>query len=147
MPLLIALVLVGHAVMHIGAVACGLLFVSTPPSIVTGTGVDLDALKTIAVVLTSVAVAGYLLAALVAAGIAIPRSWWRPLVVVASFASATMLVGLLSVAAVPGLAIDAVLVWAVLARSWQPTPPSVVAREERTRCTRATAPQVWGGSK
>ena len=122
MPLLIALVLVGHAVMHIGAVACGLLFVSTPPSIVTGSGVDLDALKTIAVVLTSVAVAGNVLAALAAAGIAIPRNWWRPLVVVASLASATMLVGLLSVAAVPGLAIDAVLAWAVLARSWQPTP-------------------------
>lgn len=121
MPLLIALVLVGHAVMHIGAVACGLLLVSTPPSIVTGTGVDFDALKVIAVVLTSVAVAGYLLAVLAAAGIVIPRNWWSPLVVVASVASATLLVGLLSPAAVPGLAIDAVLVWAVLARSWQPT--------------------------
>ena len=121
MPLLIALVLAGHAVMHIGAVACGLLFVSTPPSIVTGTGVDLDAVRAIAVAFTSVTVAGYLLAALAGAGIVVPRTWWRPLVVVASAASATVLVGLLSVPAVPGLAIDAVLVWAVLARSWQPT--------------------------
>ncbi len=116
--------------MHIGAVACGLLFVSTPPPIVTGSGVDLDAVKAIAVAFTSVAVTGYLLAALAAAGIVVPRNWWRPLVVVASVASATVLVGLLSVPAVPGLAIDAVLVWAVLARSWQPTP--VPGGRERT---------------
>jgi hypothetical protein len=122
MPLLVALVLVGHAVMHIGAVACGLMFASTPPSIVTGTGIALDAVKSIALVFTSVTVAGYLLAALACAGIVVPRSWWRPLVVVASVASAIMLLGLFSVPAVPGLAIDAALVWAVLARSWRPTP-------------------------
>ncbi len=122
MPLLIALVLVGHGVMHIGAVACGLLFASTPPSIVTGTGVNLDAVKAIAVVFTSVTVAGYLLAALAGAGILVPRSWRRPLVVVASLASATILVGLISLPAVPGLAIDAILVWAVVVPSWQPTP-------------------------
>lgn len=130
MSLLVALVLVGHAVMHIGAVACGLLFASTPPTIVTGTGVSLDAVTAIAVVLTSVAVAGYLSAALAGAGIVVPRHWWRPLVVVAAIASATMLVGLFSVPAVPGLAIDAVLVWAVLARSWQPSP--VLGGRERT---------------
>jgi hypothetical protein len=130
MPLLIALVLVGRAVMHIGAVACGLLFASTPPSIVTGTGVDVGAIKALAVAFTSVAVAGYLLAALAVAGIGVRRDWWRPLVVVASVASATMLLGLFSLPAVPGLAIDAVLVWAVLARSWQPT--SVRGGRERT---------------
>jgi hypothetical protein len=121
MPLLFALVLVGHAVMHIGAVAWGFLFVSTPPWIVTGTGVDFDAAKAIAVVFTSITVAGYLLAVLAGAGIVVPRNWWRPFVVAASLASATMLVGLFSLPAVPGLAIDAVLVWAVLVRSWQPT--------------------------
>jgi len=133
MPLLIALVLVGHAVMHIGAVACGLLFVSTPPSIVIGTGVDLDAIRAIAVVFTSVTVAGYLVAALAGAGIAVPRSWWRPLVVVASVVSATMLVGLFSVPAVPGLAIDAVLLWATLVRGWRPTPFSGGARHAFSR--------------
>jgi hypothetical protein len=133
MPLLIALVLVGHAVMHIGAVACGLLFVSTPPSIVAGTGVDSEAVKAVAVVLTSVTVAGYLFAALAGIGTVVPRSWWRPLVVVASVASATTLVGLIGLPVVPGLAIDAVLVWAVLARSWQPTP--VPAGRERTERT------------
>ncbi len=122
MPLLIALVLVGHAVMHIGAISCGLLFVSTPPWIVTGTGLDSDLVKAIAVMLTSITVASYLFAVLANAGILVPRSWWRPLVVVASVASATVLVGLFSLSAVPGLAIDAVLVWAVLARSWHPIP-------------------------
>jgi hypothetical protein len=147
MPLLIALVLVGHAVMHIGAVACGLLFVPTPPWIVTGTGVDFDAVKAIAVVLTSITVAGYLFAVLAGAGIVVPRSWWRPLVVVASVASATMLVGLFSLSAVPGLAIDAVLVWAVLARSWQPT-PILGSRASRTLGALEAA-QVYarGGSK
>jgi hypothetical protein len=133
MPLLIALVLVGHAVMHIGAVACVLLFVSTPPSIVTGTGVDLDAINAIAVVLTSVTVAGYLFAALAGAGIVVPRNWRRPLVVAASVASATLLVGLFSLQAVPGLAIDAVLVWAVLAGSSRPT--SVIGGLERSERT------------
>jgi hypothetical protein len=133
MPLLIALTLIGHAGMHIGAVACGLLFASTPPSIVTETGVDFDAVKAIAVVLTSVTVAGYLFAAMAGAGIFVPRSWWRPLVVIASVASATMLVALFSLPVVPGLAIDAVLVWAVLARSWQPTP--ILRGRERTAHT------------
>jgi hypothetical protein len=133
MPLLIALVLVGHAGMHIGAVACGLLFTSTPPSIVSGTGVDFDAVKAIAVAFTLVAVAGYLFAALGGAGIVVPRTLWRPLVVVASVASATMLVGLFSLPAVPGLAIDAVLLWAVLARSWRPSP--VLSGRERTEHT------------
>lgn len=122
MPLLIALVLVGHAAMHIGAVSCGLLFVSTPPSIVTATGVDLDLVKAVAVVLTSITVAGYLLAAMAGTGVLVPKGWWRSLVVVASVASAIMLVGLFSAPAVPGLAIDVVLVWAALARSWQPRP-------------------------
>jgi hypothetical protein len=133
MPLLIALVLVGHAVMHIGAVACGLLFASTPPSIVTGTGVDLDAIKANAVVFTSVTVAGYLLAALACAGILVPRNRRCPLVVAASVASAALLVGLFSLQAVPGLVIDAVLVWAVLAGSSRPAPVTGgLERSERT---------------
>ena len=86
----------------------------------TGTGIDLDAVKAIAVVFTSITVTGYLLAVLAGAGIIVPRNWWRPLVVVASVASATMLVGLFSLSAVPGLVIDAVLVWTVLDRFWQP---------------------------
>ena len=120
MSVLIALVLVGHALMHVGAVSCGLLFSSTPPWIVTGAGLDLGLVTSSAVVLTSLTVAGYLLAALAAAGVAVPRAWWRPLVVVASIASAVLLAGLFSPAAVPGLVLDAIFVWAVLGRSWQP---------------------------
>ncbi len=118
MPLLIALVLIAHAVMHIGAVSCTLLFVSTPPSIVSAMSVDFGAVKAIAILLTSVTVTGYFLAALAGTGVIVPRAWWRPLVVVASIASAILLVGLFSPAAVPGLAIDAALIWAA-ARTWQ----------------------------
>ncbi len=119
MRLLVALALVGHAVMHVGAVSCTLLFVSDPPSIVSATGVGFDAIKVVAIVLTSVTVTGYLLAALAGTGVLVPRAWWRPAVFVASIASAILLVGLFSAAAVPGLLIDGALLWAAAA-SWQP---------------------------
>lgn len=122
MSVLIALVLVGHALMHVGAVSCGLLFSSTPAGIVTGTGLDLGLVRSSAVLLTTLTVAGYLLAALAAVGIAVPRGWWRPLVVVASVASAVLLAGLFSPPALPGLVLDALFVGAVLGRSWQPAP-------------------------
>lgn len=122
MSALIALVLVGHALMHVGAVSCGLLFASTPSGIVPGAGLDLALVKASAILLTALTVAGYLLAALATARIAVPRGWWRPLVVVASVASAVLLAALFSPAALPGLALDALLVWAVLGRSWEPAP-------------------------
>ena len=120
MQLLVILVLVGHTAMHFGAVFCGPLFESTAPSIAAITGVDAAVVKAIAIVLTSITVAGYLLALLSGRGVLLPRRWWGPLVVVASVASAVVLVGSFEPPAVPGLAIDAVLVAVVLVRSWQP---------------------------
>lgn len=122
MSVLIALAFVGHALMHVGAVACGLLFASTPPGMVTAAGLDLGLVKSSAVFLTGLIVAGYLLAALAVVGIALPRGWWRPLVVAASVASAILLVGLFSPLALPGLVLDALLVWGALGRSRQPAP-------------------------
>jgi hypothetical protein len=121
MSLLVALVLAGHAVMHIGAVACGLLSGSMTPWVVADAGIDLALVKSIAVILASVTVIASLLAALAAAGICVPRTWWRPLASVASAASAVLLIALFSPMAVPGLVIDVVLLWLALVR-WQPEP-------------------------
>lgn len=50
------------------------------------------------------------------------RSLWEPLIVVASMASAMLPALFVTRWTPPGLVIDAVLVWATLARGWQPTP-------------------------
>lgn len=124
MSRLIAIGLVGHAVMHIGAVSCGLLFATGEPWLVTGAGLDAYLVDSSAILLTSGIVAGFVGAALVETGAIVPRSWRAPLIVVASIASATMLVALFSPPALPGLAIDALLLWSVLRRSLRHTGPA-----------------------
>lgn len=106
--------LVGHSAMHIGAVSCGLLFVAREPWLVTGAGVDAGLVDASAILVTAVVVAGFVGAALAETGIALPRSWRTPLIAIASTASALMLAALFSLPALPGLAIDALLLWWVL---------------------------------
>jgi hypothetical protein len=72
--------------------------------------------------LVAVTAIAYLLAALATAGILVPAGWWRPLVVVASIASATVLAFSPTGWTVPGLLIDAALLVAVLGPSWRPAP-------------------------
>ncbi len=124
MSRLIAIGLVGHAVMHIGAVSCGLLFATGEPWLVTGAGLDADLVDSSALLLTSGIVAGFVGAAFAEAGAIVPRSWRAPLIVVASVASATMLVALFSPPALPGLAIDALLLSSVLGRSLRHAGPA-----------------------
>ena len=117
MSRLIAIGLVGHAVMHIGAVSCGLLFATEEPWLVTGAGLDARLVDSSAILLSSGIVAGFVGAAFAEAGAIVPRSWRAPLIVVASIASAAMLVALFSPPVLPGLVIDALLLWSVLGRS------------------------------
>lgn len=117
MSRLIALGLVGHAVMHVGAVSCGLLFAAREPWLVTGAGIDAALVDSSAVLVTSAVVSGYVMAALAGSGIAVPRRWRASLIATASIGSAAMLAALFTPAALPGLAIDALLLWAVLVRS------------------------------
>jgi hypothetical protein len=128
MSRLISIGLVGHAVMHVGAVSCGLLFASGEPWLVTGAGLDARLVDSSAILLTSGVVAGFVGAALAEAGVLVPRSWRAPLIVVASTASAVMLAALFSPPVLPGLVIDALLLWSVLGRSLRQAGP---ARRDR----------------
>jgi hypothetical protein len=132
MSLLFALLLVVHAGIHVGYI-CGPAwpFVAIDPWLVTGLGAGPDTVRTVGIALVLVSFFAYLLAAVTAAGFM--RFLWRPLIVVASGASAIVLVLFVTPWTLPGLAIDAVLLWATLLRDWQPTPFFGRARHASSR--------------
>lgn len=122
MSLLLALLLVIHGGTHMGFLCSrSWPFEAGDPWLVTGLGADSDTVAGIGTALVLVAFFGFLIAALAAIGV-VPQRLWRPTVVVASTASAAALVLFPTPATVPGIVIDAVLLWAVAGRSWTPTP-------------------------
>jgi hypothetical protein len=122
MSLMLALFLVVHGGVHIGYI-CGPAwpFVATDPWLVTAIGASSDTVRTVGVAVVLVAFFAYLLAAPTALGL-LPSRLWAPLIAVGSIASAIVLVLFITPGTIPGLAIDAVLLWAVLARKWRPAP-------------------------
>jgi hypothetical protein len=122
MSLLLSLFLVVHGGVHIGYI-CGPAwpFVATDPRLVTVFGASPDAIRMVGVALVLVAFFAFLVAAPTAVGL-LPSRLWVPLIAVGSVASAIVLVLFITPGTIPGLAIDAVLLWAVLARKWRPTP-------------------------
>jgi hypothetical protein len=88
--------------------------------LVTNAGLDPATVRLLGILLVVAVVIGFVLAALSTVGLLVPASLWPGLVVVATAAS----LGLLAVGFVPGLAlgvaIDAVLLWLVVAGSWSP---------------------------
>jgi hypothetical protein len=122
MPLVLALFLVVHASIHVGYV-CGPAwpFVATDPWLVTALGASPDVVRTVAVALVLVTFVAHLFAALTVVGLP-PRTAWKPLVVVGAMASAIVLTLFATPWTLPGLVVDAVLLWAVLARTWRPAP-------------------------
>ena len=121
MSLLLALFLVVHGSIHIGYI-CGPAwpFVAADPWLVTGLGASPDTVRAAGVVLVLVSSVGWLLAEVTATGFA--RSLWPFFIVVASVASAIVLLLFVTPWTLPGLAIDAVLLWATLVRGWYPAP-------------------------
>jgi hypothetical protein len=120
MSRLLAPFLVVHGAIHIGYI-CGPAwpFVAADAWPVTLFGVDPGALRAMGIALALSAFLGYLLAA-VSAGFA-PSIW--PLVLpVAAAASAIVLILFVTPWTLPGLAIDAVLLFATFGRAWRPTP-------------------------
>ena len=119
-----------HASIHIGYI-CGPAwpFVATDPWLVTLLGANPDTVRTVGIGLVLVTFAAFLLAAVAATGLV--RSLWRPLVVIASGASAIVLLLFVTPWTLPGLAIDALLLWATLVAGWRPTP--FLGRARRTR--------------
>lgn len=121
MSLLLALFLVVHASIHIGYI-CGPAwpFAAVDPWVVTLLGANPDSVRTVGIALVLVTFFCYLLAAVAAMGFV--RFLWQPLVVIASVASATVLMLFVAPWTLPGIAIDAVLLWATLVQGWRPTP-------------------------
>lgn len=127
MSILIGLFLIVHASIHIGYI-CGPAwpFVSSDPWLVAAFGANPDTVRTAGIALVVVTFVAFVLAAVTVTGFV--RSAWKPLVVVASVASAVVLILFVTPWTLPGLAIDAVLLWATLVRGWRPTPISGGAR-------------------
>jgi hypothetical protein len=122
MSLPLALILVVHGGIHMGFLCSrSWPFEAGDPWLVTGLGAGSDTVAAIGAALVLVAFFGFLLAALAAVGL-LPRRLWRLTVVVASAASAVALALFPTPGTVPGLVIDAVLLWSVLALAWSPTP-------------------------
>jgi hypothetical protein len=133
MSLLIALVLIAHGSMHIGYVVCGPvgLVDGADPWLVTGLGASPDVVGTAGNALAGLTFVACLVAALPAVGL-LPSRLWAPLVAVASASSAVVLIVFFAPEALPGLAIDALVLWAALARGWRPTPLFGRARRNRS---------------
>jgi hypothetical protein len=120
MSLLVALFLVVHGGVHVGFLCSRSWPFEAGDSWLASTlGVDPAAIAGMGAALVLAAFVGFVLAGLTAIGL-LPARLWRPLVAVAAAASAVHLALFLTVATVPGLAIDAVLLWAVVGRGWRP---------------------------
>jgi len=82
-------------------------------------GLSPDGIRLLGTALVAVVIGAYALAALTAVGIA-PGALWVPAVVIASVASLAILIVFFHPWLVLGVAIDAILVWAVLVAGWAP---------------------------
>jgi hypothetical protein len=83
-------------------------------------GLATSPVRKVGLVLMTVTVAGFMLAALATVGLLIPSEWWPSLVLVASIASVLLLGLFFQPGLLLGLAVDAVLLWLVIAAAWRP---------------------------
>jgi hypothetical protein len=127
---LLAAFLLGHGLVHI-------MFAAPPPAdpnspaadfafdlgrswLVTSGLLSAPAVRAIVLVVVTATVVGYALTAMATVGLLVPAGWWSPLLLGSTIASlALMFIGL-SATLVLGIAIDIVLLWAVLATVWSP---------------------------
>lgn len=128
---LFAAFLVGHGLVQVmflvptptdGATASGAAnpFDIAKSWLVTGVGIDVSVVRQVAVVLITAVVLGYGLAALSTVGVLVPTGWWQGLVIGSTAVSIILLAAFLSPGLILGFAIDAVLLWLVLASVWAP---------------------------
>jgi hypothetical protein len=88
--------------------------------LVTTVGLDTGVVRQIGVALIALVVLGYGLAGLATVGLLVPTGWWQPLVIGSTAASLLLLAAFLSPGLILGVAINAVLLWLVLASIWAP---------------------------
>jgi hypothetical protein len=126
--LVVALLLVGHGLIHASFLAPAPAQQPGAPAwpfhfdaswLLTPLGLDPSVIRLVGVVLIAVTVGGYVAAAVAFLGIA-PAGWFMPAIVVGSSASLAVLILFFSPWLVLGFAIDAVLLWAVLVSGWAP---------------------------
>jgi hypothetical protein len=119
MSRLLAPFLVVHGAIHVGYI-CGPAwpFAAGDPWPVTLLGAGPGAVRVLGIAVVLVALAGCLLAAVTATGLA--GSLWPVFLPVACVASAIVLVLFITPWTLPGLAIDIALLVATLVRGWRP---------------------------
>ena len=96
--------------------------------LVTGVGLDVGVVRQLGVAMITLVVAGYGLAGLATVGLLVPTLWWQPLVIGSTAASLLLLVAFFSPGLILGVAINAVLLWLVLASIWAPGGDAAVTR-------------------
>lgn len=126
-PWLLAAFLAAHGLLH-------LLFVAPAPAEASTTwafdasrswvtvrvGPNPDALRAVGLMLVSLTVAAFAVAALSTVGWLVPTDWWRPAVSVSSVLSMVVLGLYFNPQLVVGLGIDAVLLWVASTGAWSP---------------------------
>ena len=131
---LLAAFLLGHGLVHIAfatpvpatpAPATGMEypFDINQSWLVTSRIADVSIVRILVWALVAVTVLGYLLAALSTVGIGVPTTLWPALVVVATAASAGLMVIGLTPALALGIAIDVALLTVVFTSAWSPAAP------------------------
>lgn len=88
--------------------------------LVTAGTLDLGVVRLLGLALIAVVVTGFVMAALATVGALVPSGWWPALVIGSAAASVVLLAISFSPSLSLGFAIDAVLVWLVLASAWAP---------------------------
>lgn len=120
MSVLLALALVVHGCIHVGYLCSrSWPFEASDSWLITGLGAGSATVNDIGAALVLVTVGTFTLAALTAVRL-LPNVLWRPLIAVATVASAIVLVMFVTVWTLPFLAIDAVLLWATFIQGWEP---------------------------
>lgn len=123
--ILVGLFFAAHGLIHLGYLT------PAPPDpkypfslerswLFTSLGVDPQAARTFGVALAVLVVIGYALAALSAAGLIVPHTWWQVLAIGSSAGSLLLLALFWHTWLVLGVLIDVALLVALLVFHWQP---------------------------
>lgn len=123
--LLLALLLAGHGLIHLG-------YVSPSPAdpnypfrlnqswLISSIGMDAAGVRTLGTGLTILTVIGFVLVGLSTAGFIVPQGWWLSLTVVSAILSLALLIIFWHPWLVIGIVIDLVLLAALMWLGWQP---------------------------
>ena len=124
-PLLLAIFLAAHGMIHLAYVAPAPAdprypFRLSESWVLRRTGLGAGATRNVGTLLVVITVAGFAAAALCSVGIIVPQAWWIPSVTLAAGSSLAILVLFWQRSLVLGVLINAVLLIAVLGLRWQP---------------------------